>query len=145
MHKLLHYEAKVGKSYNVRISVGEDPPSLNDYIKAVVSESDDTEYGFTNGLTGKADYNWRYGYYYDISGVPSESGMLNFTLCAENNNGITKKTYILKINESDPLEITTQSRLDNATVGSEYSRSLYCCLTSALALDISGSIEYMPI
>lgn len=117
-------EAKAGKSYNVRVSVSDDPPSLKDYIKAVVSETDDTAYSFTHGLTGKSDYNWRYGYYYDIYGVPSESGMLSFTLCAENDNGITKKTYTLKINESDPLEITTQSKLDNATVGSEYSRSL---------------------
>ena len=117
-------EAKVGKSYNVKISVSNDPPGLKGYIKAVVSETDNTEYSFTHGLSGKADYNWSYGYYYDISGVPSESGMLSFTLCAENDNGITKKTYILKINESDPLEITTQSKLDNATVGSEYSRSL---------------------
>lgn len=118
------YEAKVGKSYNVRISVSEDPPSLKDDIKAVVSETDDTAYSFTHGLTGKADYNWRYGYYYDIFGVPTETGTLRFTLSAENENGITKKTYALKINESDPLEITTQSKLDNATVGSEYSRSL---------------------
>lgn len=117
-------EAKAGKSYNVRVSVSDDPPSLKDHIKAVVSETDDTAYSFTHGLTGKSDYNWRYGYYYDIYGVPSESGMLSFTLCAENDNGITKKTYTLKINESDPLEITTQSKLDNATVGSEYSRSL---------------------
>ena len=117
-------EAKVGKSYNVRISVSDDPPSLKDHIKAVVSETDATEYSFTHGLTGKADYNWRYGYYYDISGLPSESGMLSFTLCAENENGVTRKTYTLKINESDPLEITTQNKLDNATVGSEYSRSL---------------------
>ena len=117
-------EAKAGKSYNVRVGVSDDPPSLKDYIKAVVSETDDTAYSFTHGLTGKADYNWRYGYYYDISGVPSESGMLVFTLCAENENGVTKKTYTLKINESDPLEITTQNKLDNATVGSEYSRSL---------------------
>ena len=117
-------EAKAGKSYNVRISVSDDPPSLKDYIKAVVSETDDTAYSFTHGLTGKADYNWSYGYYYDIYGVPSESGMISFTLCAENDNGITKKTYILRINERDPLAITTQSKLDNATVGSEYSRSL---------------------
>lgn len=117
-------KAKAGKSYNVRISVSDDPPSLKDHIKAVVSETDDTAYNFTHGLTGKADYNWRYGYYYDISGLPSESGMLSFTLCAENENGVTKKTYTLKINESDPLEITTQNKLDNATVGSEYSRSL---------------------
>lgn len=117
-------EAKAGKSYNVRISVSDDPPSLKDHIKAVVSETDDTAYSFTHGLTGKADYNWRYGYYYDISGLPSESGMLSFTLCAENENGVTKKTYTLKINESDPLEITTQNKLDNATIGSEYSRSL---------------------
>ena len=117
-------EAKAGKSYNVRISVSDDPPSLKDYIKAVVSETDDTAYSFTHGLTGKADYNWSYGYYYDIYGVPSESGMISFTLCAENDNGITKKTYILRINERDPLAITTQSKLDNATVGSEYSYSL---------------------
>ena len=117
-------EAKVGKSYNVRVGVSDDPPSLKDYIKAVVSETDDAAYSFTHGLTGKADHNWRYGYYYDISGVPSESGMLSFTLSAENENGITRKTYTLKINESDPLEITTQSKLDNAAVGSEYSRSL---------------------
>ena len=117
-------EAKAGKSYNVRVSVSDDPPSLKDYIKAVVSETDDTAYSFTHGLTGKADYNWSYGYYYDISGVPAESGMFVFTLCAENENGVTKKTYTLKINESDPLEITTQNKLDNATAGSEYSRSL---------------------
>jgi len=117
-------EAKAGKSYNVRISVSDDPPSLKDHIKAVVSETDDTAYNFMHGLTGKADYNWRYGYYYDISGVPTETGTLSFTLSAENENGVTKKTYTLKINESDPLEITTQNKLDNATVGSEYSRSL---------------------
>ena len=108
----------------MRISVSDDPPSLKDHIKAVVSETDDTAYSFTHGLTGKADFNWRYGHYYDISGVPTETGTLRFTLSAENENGITRKTYILRINESDPLEITTQSRLDNATVGSEYSRSL---------------------
>ena len=117
-------EAKVGKSYNVRISVSDDPPSLKDHIKAVVSETDDTAYSFTHGLTGKADFNWRYGHYYDISGVPTETGTLRFTLSAENENGITRKAYTLVINESDPLEITTQSKLDNATVGSEYSRSL---------------------
>ena len=72
------YEAKVGKSYNVRISVSEEPPSLKDYIKAVVSETDDTAYSFTHGLSGKADYNWRDGYYYDISGVPTESGNAQF-------------------------------------------------------------------
>ena len=131
-------EAKVGKSYNVSISVSEDPPSLKDNIKAVVSETDDTAYSFTHGLVGKANYNWRYGHYYDISGVPTETGTLRFTLSAENENGITKKTYILKINESDPLEITTQSKLDNATVGSEYSRSLSVNLDIAAAWNVAN-------
>ena len=138
------YEAKVGKSYNVRISVSEDPPSLKDYIKAVVSETDDTEYSFTHGLTGKADYNWRDGHYYDISGVPTETGTLRFTLCAENNNGITKKTYMLKINESDPLKITTQSKLDNATVGSEYSRSLSVNSDIAAAWSVADGSSLPP-
>ena len=137
-------EAKAGKSYNVRISVSEDPPSLKDHIKAVVSETDDTAYSFTHGLTGKSDYNWRDGYYYDISGVPSESGMLSFTLCAENDNGIIKKTYILKINESDPLEITTQSKLDNAAVGSEYSRSLSVNSDIAATWSVADSSSLPP-
>ena len=130
-------EAKVGKSYNVRISVSDDPPSLKDHIKAVVSETDNTAYSFTHGLTGKADFNWRYGHYYDISGVPTETGTLRFTLSAENENGITRKAYTLVINESDPLEITTQSKLDNATVGSEYSRSLSINLDIAAAWSVA--------
>ena len=137
-------EAKVGKSYNVRVGVSDDPPSLKDYIRAVVSETDDTAYNFTNGLSGKADYNWRDGYYYDISGIPSESGMIRFTLCAENDNGITKKTYTLKINESDPLEITTQSKLDNATVGSEYSRSLSVNSDIAAAWSVADGSSLPP-
>lgn len=137
-------EAKAGKSYNVRISISDEPPSLKGDIKAVVSETDDTEYSFTHGLTGKADYNWRYGYYYDIFGVPTETGMLSFTLSAENENGITKKTYALKINKSDPLEITTQSKLDNATVGSEYSRSLSVNSDIAAAWSVADGSSLPP-
>lgn len=119
-------DAKVGQSYDVTIRLSDNVPTASDYIKASVSDVDDTTYTFSCGLAGEADYSWSKGYYYYISGTPTETGTLTFTLSAENENGITKKTYTINIKDADPLEISTDSKLDNAEVGKKYSHSLTC-------------------
>lgn len=115
-------ETKVGKSYSVTIRLDDSVPMVNGNI--TVNETNNTEYDFGNGLTGKADYSYYSKYYYYISGIPTKAGELTFTLSATNDNGTTKKTYTLKINEADPLEITTEERLENKTVGEGYWRKL---------------------
>lgn len=122
-------EAKVGKRYDVDIRLDESLPMANGYIKAIISDTDDTAYTFSHGLTGTADYSYYKKYYYTISGIPTETGTLTFTLVAENGNGVTKKTYTLKIIEADPLEISTEAKLDNGTVGESYWRTLQCFST----------------
>lgn len=119
-------EAKVGNYYDITIKLNEDIPLANKNIKAIISDTDDNTYQFTKGLNGKADYSGYSGYYYYISGIPTEEGTLTFTLVAENDNGVTKKTYTIKINKADPIEISTNERLDNATVGTEYNNRLTC-------------------
>lgn len=123
-------EAKVGKRYDVTIGLNNDVPMVNGNIKATVSDTDDTAYTFTHGLTGEAKYPYSGKYYYYISGIPTEAGTLTFTLSATNDNGTTQKTYTLKINEGDPLTITSNSKLPNATVGQYYGSS-YFMATSA--------------
>ena len=151
-------EAKVGQYYSAMISVSDDTPTANGNISAVVSETDETTYTFTNGLNGQSNYSRSNGYYYYISGTPTEAGTLTFTLIVSNENGTTKKTFSLKINEADPLEITTESKLDNATVGSGYYRTLLCStdfektwtlaegsvLPDGLTLDNDGTISGTP-
>lgn len=130
-------DAKVGKKVDITIKLNPEIPSGSSNIKAVISEEDDTSFEFSNGLTGKADYSGYSGYYYYISGVPTKEGTITFTLVAENQNGITKKTYTLKINPSDPFEITTDSKLNNATINLEYSIKLVCTVD----YDITWNLE----
>lgn len=122
-------EAKVGKSYSVTIRLSDSAPMVKGNIAATVSETDDTAYTFSHGLSGKAEYSYYNKYYYYISGIPTEVGELTFTLSATNENGTTKKTYTLKINQADPLEIDTEAKLDNGTVGESYWRTLQCYST----------------
>lgn len=122
-------EAKVGKSYSVTIRLSDSVPIAKGHIEATVSDADDTSYTFSHGLTGTAEYSYSSKYYYTISGIPTEAGELTFTLSATNENGTTKKTYTLKINEADSLEIDTEAKLDNGTVGESYSQTLQCYST----------------
>lgn len=119
-------DAKVGALYTVTIRLSDSTPMADGNIRATVSETDDTAYTFSNGLTGQADYSYSDKYCYKISGIPTEAGTLTFTLSATNENGTTKKTYTLKINEAGPLEIDTEAKLDNGTVGESYSQTLLC-------------------
>ena len=116
--------AKVGQNYSAYIYVSADTPSLKDYISAVAGENDNTAYTFGNGLTGTANYTWSSGYYYTISGIPTEMGTLSFALSATNTNGTTVKPYTITIDPADPLEIKTDGKLSNATVGEAYSKTL---------------------
>ena len=122
-------KAKAGKSYSVTIRLSDSVPNANGNIKETVSETDDTKYVFTHGLTGTANYSSGKGYYYHIYGIPTKEGTLTFTLSATNENGTTKKTYTIEINEADSLEIDTGTRLDNGTVGESYSGTLQCSST----------------
>ncbi len=117
-------DAKVGENYSACIYVEDGIPSLSGDIKAVVSETDSTAYTFGKGLTGKAEYTYIKGYYYVIYGTPTESGTLTFALSATNTNGTTVKSYTLKIDPADALEIETDGKLPNATVGEAYSETL---------------------
>ncbi len=116
--------AKVGQNYWVRVYASSDTPSLSGHIAAVVNETDNTAYTFGNGLAGTADYTWSSGYYYTISGIPTEPGTLTFALSATNTNGTTVKPYTITIEPADSLNITTDTKLSNATVGTSYSKAL---------------------
>ena len=124
-------DAQVGKTYNQTIYLNRDIPMVKGDINAVVSETDDTTFSFEDikGLTGKADYSYGSKYYYNVSGTPTESGAITFTLVAENDNGVTKKTYTINIKEGEPLAIDTEARLENGTVGESYWRVLKCYTT----------------
>ena len=123
--------AQVGKSYSKTIYLDSNVPMVKGDIRAVVSETDDTEFDFNNvkGLTGKADYSWSSKYYYTIGGIPTETGSITFTLVAENDNGVTKQTYTIDIQEGEPLEIDTDAKLKNGTVGESYWITLQCYTT----------------
>ena len=116
--------AKVGQNYSAYIYVSADTPSLKGDISAVAGENDNTAYTFGKGLTGTANYTWSSGYYYTISGIPTETGTLSFALSATNTNGTTVKPYTITIDPADPLEIKTDGKLSNATVGEAYSKTL---------------------
>lgn len=151
-------DAKVGRYYETTILLDDRVPMVRENIKATVSETDDTTYSFSCGLDGKADYSYSSKYYYRISGTPTAAGTLTFTLVAKNENGVTKKTYTLKIEEADPLEITTDEKLDNATAEEGYWRRLSTntslsatwaladgsALPEGLTLDGDGTISGTP-
>lgn len=123
-------DAKVGAEYTVTIRLSDSAPMADGNIRATVSETDDTEYTFSHGLTGNANYTFYDKYFYTISGTPTEAGTLTFTLSATNENGTTKKTYTIKITEGDPLEVTSDAKLPHATVGEYYSSGYLMATTS---------------
>lgn len=89
----------------------------------VNSETDDTPYSLPDGFYGQPMYTQKC---YRISGLPTTTGTYHFALavvdCAGNRS---VKNFTMVIDKADPLVITSEERLPNATAGESYDAGIY--------------------
>lgn len=121
-------KGKVANYYYMQINANSDSTPVT--FSLTNSETDDTEYTLPDGLSGTANCSYsqslkKYLYYYVISGKPQTAGTYNFVLKATNEYGTTATPYTLVIEKADTLVITTDEKLNNATVGESYNAYIW--------------------